>query len=83
MYSNFDINTYLANLPSTIQVIDVSYQNLTYLPDLSRFTNLLELNCSNNNLNDLPPFNPTLTHVNCSFTPFNISNADFISIKNN
>ncbi len=35
--SAFNIEEYLNSLPDNIEVIDVSYKGLTYLPDLSRF----------------------------------------------
>ena len=73
----FDIATYLDSLPSSTLIIDVSNKGITYLPDLSRFKRLQILNCQNNQLTSLPPFNPTLESVNCrnnkltSLPPFN------------
>ena len=37
--STFKIEEYLNSLPEDIEEIDVSDKELTYLPDLSRFTN--------------------------------------------
>jgi len=85
---SFDIVTYLNNLPSCTIDIDVSNKGLTYLPDLSRFKRLQVLNCQNNQLTSLPPFNPTLERVNCrnnkltSLPPFNKNLLDIECSRN-
>lgn len=61
----FSIENYLNSLPLDITLICISDKNLTYLPDLSRFYNLQELNCNNNELTELPPLNPTLKILHC------------------
>ena len=43
-----NLNDYLNNLPSTVEVIDISRRQLLVFPDLSRFTHLKVLNCSSN-----------------------------------
>lgn len=64
---DFNIEVYLNSLSEDTEVIDVSYKNLTYLPDLSRFKNLKELNCSHNQLTYLPPLNKGLNKLFCEF----------------
>jgi Leucine-rich repeat (LRR) protein len=66
MMYNFNLSAYLDTLSLTTTVIDVSYKNLSFLPDLSRFIHLRILNCSHNNLTSLPKFNVGLTYVDCS-----------------
>ena len=61
----FNIEEYLNSLPEDITVIDVSYKNLKYLPNLSRFKNLKELNCSHNELTILPELNENLQELFC------------------
>ena len=66
----FDIETYLNSLPDDTTEIDVSTKGLTYLPDLSRFKNLIKLRCSNNQLTSFPPLNENLEFLNCSKNKF-------------
>ena len=56
---------YIDSLPDDTTFIDLSCRNLTILPDLSRFYNLLCLNCYNNQLITLPPFNNSLQRLYC------------------
>lgn len=60
-----DIEKYINSLPDDIRYIDVSNSKLTYLPDLSRFTELRQLKCSNNNLTSLPALPPTIAVLFC------------------
>ena len=62
------LEIYLNSLPSNTEYIDISGQNLTEFPTelLSRFKNLKRLNCSNNKLTSLPPFNNSLRSLYCS-----------------
>ena len=62
----FHIETYLNSLPYDIKSIDVSEQNLNYLPSLSRFKNLEILYCSRNNLTSLPPLPENLKRLYCN-----------------
>ncbi len=62
---DFDIETYLNSLPDTEKVIDVSNKNLTYLPSLKRFTDLMVLRCENNQLSSLPELNDNLLGLWC------------------
>jgi len=66
MNSTITIEDYLNSLPEDIDQIDVSFQELTYLPDLSRFYNLQRLFCSHNQLTSLPPLNPNLIILKCN-----------------
>jgi len=63
---NNDIQTYLDGLPpKNIKGINVSKCELTHIPNLSRFTNLIELNCSENHLSSLPELPKSLADLNC------------------
>jgi hypothetical protein len=64
--STFDIETYLQSLPEDTEEIVVSFKNLTYIPELTRFRNIKTLDCSNNQLTKLPALNETLTFLECS-----------------
>ena len=63
---NFNIEDYLNLLHLDTTDIDVSGKRLTYLPDLSRFKQLIRLYCFNNLLTELPPLNNTLKVLVCS-----------------
>jgi hypothetical protein len=65
---NDKIETYLNNLPEDTIRIDISDRELTYLPDLSRFKNLVHLICSHNKLTILPPLDvyKELYYLDCS-----------------
>jgi Leucine-rich repeat (LRR) protein len=58
--------TYFNSLSEDILTLDISYKNIKYLPDLTRFKNLEELNCSNNELTTLPDLPPNLIGLYCS-----------------
>ena len=60
---------------SSITKLDLSNKGLTELPDLSKYTNLKELNCSDNQLTSLDNLPLTLTTLYCN------SNQIFISIE--
>jgi Leucine-rich repeat (LRR) protein len=64
--SSFNINLYLDSLPLNTTYIDVSCRRLFDLPDLSRFTQLTVLDCSDNYLTSLPKLNKTLEYLICS-----------------
>lgn len=51
---DFDIELYIFSLPDNSEIINVSNKKLTYIPDLTRFTNLKKLDCRNNDLTELP-----------------------------
>ena len=61
------VQTYLNSLLYDILELDLSNCNLTELPDLSRFTQLQELNCEQNKLTSLPDHLPHyLRRLYCS-----------------
>jgi len=59
------IERYLNSLPEDILTIDISYKGLKSLPDLTRFKNLKELYCSNNQLTSLPTLPQNLQELYC------------------
>ena len=63
--SAFNIEAYLNSLPDDIEEIDVTYRELTYLPDLSRFKKLKKLNCSHNKLVSLSLLPNSLLELYC------------------
>ena len=73
--------TFLPKLNKKLKTLDCSNNKLTFLPKLNE--NLLNLDCSRNKLTSLPKLNKKLQNLECCFTPFNISNTDFLGIKNN
>jgi Leucine-rich repeat (LRR) protein len=60
------IETYLNSLSYYTLTIDISSKYIKSLPDLTRFKNLKELNCSDNELTFLPTLPKNLTSLNCS-----------------
>ena len=64
---NFNsIEEYFAQFPNDIEYIGVS-MNTHYLPDLSRFYKLRELQCIYNQLTQLPSLPPTLKYLSCCY----------------
>ena len=60
------IEEYFAQIPDDIERINVRIQT-HYLPDLSRFYKLRELQCTDNQLTQLPTLPPTLTMLLCCY----------------
>jgi Leucine-rich repeat (LRR) protein len=60
------IERYLDSLPEDILAINVSNKNIKSLPDLSRFKNLKQLYCSDNELTSLPNLPQNLETLSCS-----------------
>ena len=56
----------LNTLPDDVEYIDVSRKNLTVLPDLSRFYQLVEFVCDDNQLTELPILPITLKRLRCN-----------------
>jgi hypothetical protein len=64
---SFNAEQFLAYLPDTTEIIDISHKNITFLPDLTRFTQLKQLYCNDNQLTYLPNNLPdTLEKINCT-----------------
>ena len=59
------IERYLNSLSDDISILDISSKNIKYLPDLTKFKNLEELYCNNNQLTTLPTLPPNLKKVFC------------------
>ena len=69
------IETYLDSLSEDISILNINFKKLLTLnmiskgikslPDLTRFKNLIELNCSDNKLTSLPNLPQTLITLNC------------------
>ena len=56
----------LEHVEITKKTIKLTYRRLSHIPSLSRFTHLLVLDFSNNNLHTIPELNNTLKSLNCS-----------------
>ena len=63
----FNIEEYLNSLPLSTTEINLSFKELTCLPDLSRFKQLTHLYCYKNQLTELPPLNDNLQLLDCSY----------------
>ena len=55
------------DLPNTITVLNLNYEDLHEFPDLSRFTNLKELYLKRNNFITIPKLPDTLKILDCSW----------------
>ena len=63
---DFNIEEYLDSLPLDTKYININNRKLTYIPDLSKFTNLTILDCSFNLLTELTCLNNSLRVLHCS-----------------
>jgi Leucine-rich repeat (LRR) protein len=61
----FDVYTYLNSLSEDVEIIDLSNENLTSLPDLSRFYNLQELYIYCNRIKQIHSLPSTLRVFSC------------------
>jgi Leucine-rich repeat (LRR) protein len=57
---------FLNSLPIDIKILDLSNKNLTILPDLTKFTNLVKLYFHNNQIKELNNLPNTLQELDCS-----------------
>jgi len=57
--------TYLPKLPLSIKYVDVSFNHMTYLPQLDYLSNLDDLRVGNNPLTTIPPLPQNVTVVDC------------------
>ena len=64
--TTLNIVDYINSLPENIESIDITYWSITYLPSLKRFHKLKKLDCSNNQLTNLPELNNELREVYCN-----------------
>jgi Leucine-rich repeat (LRR) protein len=77
-----DIVSYLNSLPDDKLILSIEQNDLTSLPDLTRFKNLKELYCGFNKLTSLPNNLPeSLEILHCSFNKLT-SLPDLINLKN-
>jgi Leucine-rich repeat (LRR) protein len=61
----FNIETYLNSLPDNTTQINISSKNVSYLPNITRFTLLEILYCDDNYLTSLPPLPESLRLLSC------------------
>jgi Leucine-rich repeat (LRR) protein len=59
------IEIYLNSLSEDILTLDISYMDIKYFPDLTRFKNLQELYCYDNELTSLPTLPQNLEKIYC------------------
>ena len=52
--TNFNFDEYINGLPLNIENIEIKNQNIDYIPNLSRFTQLKSLNLSFNKIKEIP-----------------------------
>ena len=63
----FNIEEYLDNLPEDTEEINISYKDLTYIPEsILRFSKLKYLYCFYNHFTQLPELPQSLTKLYCS-----------------
>jgi hypothetical protein len=60
-----DVEKYFDLLPNDVEEIDVSSEDLPYLPSLNKFYQLKRLYCSNNRLTELPVLSSQLEILDC------------------
>ena len=60
-----EIETYLNSLSEDILTINIEFKHIISFPDLTKFKNLKELNCSNNQLTSLPTLPQNLEILYC------------------
>jgi Leucine-rich repeat (LRR) protein len=60
-----NVERYLNSLSEDILTLDISYMDIKYFPDLTRFKNLQELYCYDNELTSLPTLPQNLEKIYC------------------
>jgi Leucine-rich repeat (LRR) protein len=80
-----EIETYLNSLSEDILKLNISSKGIKSLPDLTRFKNLEELDCSNNQLTSLPTLPKNLKELYCYNNPIYkiVNGASLFQIKKN
>ena len=63
------VERYLNSLSEDILTLDISYMDIKYFPDLTRFKNLQELYCYDNELTSLPTLPQNLKELDCDYNP--------------
>ena len=63
------VERYLNSLSEDILTLDISCMDIKYFPDLTRFKNLQELYCYDNELTSLPTLPQNLKILYCSVNP--------------
>ena len=66
------LNEYINSLALDTTEIDISNRGLSYLPDLTRFTQLQKLDCSKNKITTLSTLPTTLKTLLCSYNKLTI-----------
>ena len=66
------VETYLNSLLNDILTLDISGKGIKSLPDLTRFQNLIILDCSNNQLTSLPTLPQNLKTLYCYNNPLTL-----------
>ena len=63
---NKETKTILENYSNTITELDISKFNIQGILNLSRFKNLIKLNCSDNKITDITGVGPNVKNIDCS-----------------
>ena len=86
-YSISNIEEYINSLPIDIVGLYLGYQNLSYLPDMSKFTQLKTLHFPNNNITELPNLPTSIEEIRAinnklTYIPF-IPSLTYLDVRNN
>ena len=85
---NRDLTEFPKNLPISLIDLDISYNNISVLPNLKYLTSLDQLECSHNNLTKISELPDTLTQLCCDennlIELLNLpSSLEFLNCSNN
>jgi len=64
--ATFNIEEYLNSLPYYAKTIRIINRNLTYIPDLSSYTNIKVIHIYGNQLTELPKMSDSVVELHCS-----------------